>query len=113
MTLFETIATRVPIAIWLVLSASAVVAGDYFAKRWSIDRGNIFFWLAIVFYALASQFYLPTLLKHGLIFTSIIWVILSTAGFILMGTVVFHEELGLRQWIGVTLGFFAILLLSF
>ena len=63
MTLFETIATRVPIAIWLVLSASAVVAGDYFAKRWSPDRGNVLLGRS-VFYAIASQFYLPTLLRH-------------------------------------------------
>lgn len=113
MTLFETIATRIPVWVWLAFGAASVVAGDYFAKRWSLDRGNALFWVAVFFYAVASQFYLPTLLRHGLIYTSIIWVVLSTIGFLLLGTLVFHEELGLRQWIGVTLGFLAILLLSF
>lgn len=112
MNLIETIWQRVPVGVWLTASAIAVVAGDYAAKRWSLDRGGLLFWSAVVCYGLASQFYLPTLLRHGLITTSIVWVILSTAGFLILGTIVFHEHLRHHQWLGVIFGVVSILLLS-
>jgi len=103
---------KIPLILWLLGSAAAVVAGDYFAKKWSVDRGALLFWVSVGLYALASQLYLPTLLKEGLIVTSILWTVLSSVGFIILGITVFHETLSIWQWLGVGFGFVSLCFLA-
>ncbi len=101
-----------PVWLWLVLGAAAVVGGDYFAKRWSIDRRAYLFWIAVAFYLLGAQFYLPSLLKEGLVITSLVWSLLSTIGFLFVGLVVFKETLTGLQMVGVGLGLVAMVILA-
>lgn len=103
---------KIPLIFWLLGSAAAVVAGDYFAKKWSIDRTTSFFWLSVILYAIASQLYLPTLLKEGLVVTSILWTVISSVGFIFIGIYFFQEHLTVVQWVGVGFGFIAVCLLA-
>ncbi len=112
MTPLEHVWKATPVWLALALSAGAVVAGDYFAKRWSIDRGANRYWIAVVFYLLAAQLYLPTLLKEGLVITSLIWSLLSTIGFLFVGLVVFKETLTGLQMVGVALGLVAMVILA-
>ena len=112
MDLYISLLGRLPMYLLLVLSATGVVAGDYFAKKWSIDQKTSYLLLAFFGYFSSSFFYLPTLLKEGLIITAVIWVLLSTIGFLFIGIVIFKESLNLFQILGVGLGVVAIILLA-
>ena len=100
--------------IWLLLSVSAlgIITGDYFAKFWSINQRTIFVVLAICGYAVSSFFYIPTLLKQGLVITSLIWSLLAIIGFMFVGLYLFHETLTPMQWVGVGVGIISLIILS-
>lgn len=112
MNLYLSFTSKLPILVLLLLSAASVVAGDYFAKRWSLDRGSMLYLLAVLGYFGSSFFYLPTLLRGGLVVTSIIWSVLSIAGFLLIGFFVFHEKVNALQIAGIVLGIVSVVLLS-
>lgn len=103
---------QMPVALMLILSATSVVLGDLFAKFWSINQKGWFFGIALVGYFLSGLFYIPTLLKKGLVLTSVIWSLLSIIGFLFIGLVLFKESLMPVQIVGITLGVIALILLS-
>ena len=103
---------RVPVGVLLVLSATSVIAGDYFSKLWSVDQRSLFYWLGLAGYCLSGFFYIPTLLREGLIVTSIIWLLISVAGFIIIGTVLFKEVLSPLQITGIVLATISLVILS-
>ncbi len=110
--LWIAIAQKLPLIVLILLSASSVVFGDYLAKSWSISQRNFLFVGAFVAYGLSSVFYIPTLLREGLIITSLLWVIISTLGFLLIGLILFREHLTMGQWVGVGFGIVALIILS-
>lgn len=89
-----------------------MITGDYFAKYWSINQKTIFFIISFSVYAIAGIFYIPTLLREGLVITSIIWSVLCAAGFIVVGLLIFKESLSVFQTIGIVLGVLSIIILS-
>jgi multidrug transporter EmrE-like cation transporter len=94
----------VPVFMSLTLAALATIAGDYAGKLWSVHQQPWVFMVAMVLYAMSGLFFLPTLLKEGLVVTSLIWTILTVIGFLIIGTLIFHEQLTTIQWAGVGLG---------
>ena len=103
---------KLPIALLLLLSATSVVLGDYFAKSWSLNQKTVFLVLAFLGYLGSSFFYIPTLLQKGLVITSLIWSLLSILGFLFVGLVLFKETLSTLQIVGVCLGVTALIVLS-
>jgi len=103
---------RIPVGVLLALSAASVIAGDYFSKFWSVNQRPIFYALGLAGYLLSGIFYIPTLLREGLIITSIVWVVASTAGFLIIGVAIFKESLSPLQIVGVVLGTAALVILS-
>lgn len=100
---------------WLlvILSSMAVIWGDYFAKYWSTNQKTIFYLLGILGYFLAGFFYIPSLLKEGLIITSVLWQVITTVGLLVIGVAIFHETLTALQWAGVGLGIASVTVLAF
>ena len=103
---------KIPVIVLLLLSGSAVVLGDVFAKYWSINQRSFLFFLAVASYMTSSILYLPTLLREGLIITSIIWSLFAIIGFLFVGLVVFKETLNSTQIVGVVLGVISLIILS-
>jgi len=60
---------------------------------------------------MSAFFYIPSLLKEGLIVTSIFWDLLSVIGFLIIGLVIFKESLNPWQAVGAALGVIAIVVL--
>ena len=106
------LAAKIPVVALLLISASGVITGDFFAKTWSINERPQFFVLAVCCYLTSSLFYIPTLLREGLVFTSIIWSLIGTIGFLVLGLLVFHEHLTTLQAVGVAIGVIALVILS-
>lgn len=104
--------SKLPVSALLGLSAVGVIFGDYFAKYWSQHPRP--FWLVLTFiaYFLSPFFYVPTLLREGLVVTSVVWSILSIIGYLFVGLVIFRETLSGTQTVGVVLGVVALVILS-
>ena len=111
-TIYLILAGKLTVQTLLLFSASAVVAGDYFAKLWSTNQRTVFLLAAFLGYFLSSVFYIPTLLREGLVVTSVIWSLLSIIGFLFVGLVIFREQLTTLQIIGVIFGIIALAILS-
>jgi multidrug transporter EmrE-like cation transporter len=112
MNLYILLASKVPVIILILLAASSVIAGDFFAKYWSIHQRPLFLVLTFIFYFGSAFFYTPTLLREGLVITSMIWSLISFIGLIILGLLVFNETLTLIQTIGVVIGGISLILLS-
>ncbi len=104
--------SKIPWQILLVLSAAGVALGDYYGKYWSLNQKSSFYAVAVFGYFLSGFFYLPTLLKKGLVLTSLIWSILSITFFLFIGLVIFKETLTTTQIVGVVFGVIALVILS-
>jgi multidrug transporter EmrE-like cation transporter len=99
------------LSLWstLLIAAFATIIGDLFAKYWSLHRKPTLLGLALLGYFIGSVFYIPSLLREGLVVTSIIWTLVATLGFILLGLLLFKEHLVPLQYVGVTLGTLALI----
>lgn len=105
--------SKLPNIILLLLAATSVTFGDYFAKYWSQNQKWQFYIITLIAYLGSGFFYIPTLLKEGLVITSIIWSLLSIIGFLVVGLLIFHEKLAFWQTVGVALGLMSLLILTF
>ena len=65
---------RVPVVGLLLAASISVIVGDYAAKAWSQSHREWYLFLAFAGYFFSGFFYIPTLLRDGLIVTSVIWV---------------------------------------
>ncbi len=104
--------SKLPIWLLLSLSATAVITGDYLAKYWSVNQHWYYFVLAIFGYILTGIFFIPTLLKEGLVVSALIWVLLDTIGFTLIGLLIFKEILSGVQVAGLIFGLLSLTLLN-
>lgn len=112
METFLAITSQFPVWLLISLSASGVILGDLSGKYWSTNQQPVFFLLAVLGYALSTFFYLPVLLREGLVITSLLWSLLSIVGFVFIGLVIFKETLTPLQIFGVVLGVIALVILS-
>jgi multidrug transporter EmrE-like cation transporter len=111
--LMNLIAERMSLWTILLIAAAATIAGDLFAKYWSLNRRPALLAIALAAYFLGSVFYIPSLLRDGLVITSTIWSLVSTLGFILLGLLLFREHLSFWQGVGVGLGALALIVFAF
>ena len=100
---------------WLLvtLAAISVILGDVFAKYWSQNQRMLYYVLGLIFYLLSGFFYIPSLLKEGLVVTSTLWSLLGIIGFLVIGLVFFKEPLTLLQGIGVAFGAVSLIIFAF
>jgi len=70
---------------------------------------NIFWRWGLAF---SGFFFIPTLLREGLVVTSVIWSILSIIGFLAVGILIFKETLTILQIVGVIFGILALIILK-
>ena len=110
---FFNIFSKIPVWALLCFAAIAVVTGDVFAKYWSTNTKSVFYFAALIAYAFSGFFFIPTLLREGLVITSVIWSILSIIGFLAVGILIFKETLTILQIVGVIFGILALVILKF
>ena len=111
-TVYLNVLGKIPVIGLIMLASLSVIIGDYAAKAWSVNHKGLLLLVAFVGYFFSAFFYTPTLLREGLIITSVIWVLLSTIGFILIGLLIFKETLSALQAVAVVLGIISIFILT-
>ena len=103
---------KIPLLLLFTVSAFSVGAGDYLAKKWSLEPGWVTLTGALACYFSSSFFYMLTLSRKGLVVSCVIWSIASIIAFLFVGLDVFHETLPGSQVVGVILGTISLLMLS-
>ena len=96
----------------LLLSGVFYAAGEYFSKLWGISHSWHLVLLGVLCSALSFFVWLPALLYRNQLSTiGIAWLIIAMCAELVLGLVVFHEQLSLAQWSGVVFGVIALWLL--
>jgi multidrug transporter EmrE-like cation transporter len=113
LSLYVDTLSRVPALGLVLLAAVSVILGDYGAKAWSEEGRGLYLAMGFIGYFFSAFFYIPSLLKEDLIITSVLWVLLSTIGFLVIGAVIFKEVLSPVQIGAVVLGIVSICILTF
>lgn len=96
--------TKVPVLLILVVSAIVATAGEYTAKRWSMQPTWTPFLLAIGLYAVTGMLFMLSLSGAKLLVAGMIFDILTQSSFLILGFFVFHERLTRLQMIGAAFG---------
>ena len=86
---------KIPVLALLLISGTGVIVGDVFAKYWSLNQRWPLLVAAFIGYFTASFFYIPTLLREGLVITSVIWSLIGFIGFLFVGLVLFKESINI------------------
>ena len=111
-SVYINVLNKLPVMVLITLAALSVILGDYAAKAWSVNQKPIILLISFLGYFLSAFFYIPTLLRESLIVSSVIWVLLSTIGFLVIGILIFKESLSTIQIIAVIFGVLSILVLG-
>jgi len=99
--------------LWILGSLVLFSAGEAGSKLW-VASGR-WEWAAstIVLYAVGSAMWLPAIKRtNHLASLGSLWNAGAMITTVLMGTLVFHEQVTPRQWIGIGFGFVACFLLG-
>lgn len=103
---------QIPVLWFLIAAAGAEILSDIIAKYWAAAPSKLLFAAAVGMYAIGAALYIPSLLKEGLIVTSLIWSLISVIGYLVVGYFLFHESLSLQQIAGIVFAIIAIILLG-
>lgn len=106
---FLTLTAKIPLLLLISMSAIAAVAGEYIAKRWSLNPSPGQFASAVALYACAGALFIPCLLREQLIVVGLLYDILNNSSFLLLGFLVFHERLSRLQIVGACFGIVSLL----
>ncbi len=90
------------------------LSADFLFKKWSMDvvGKNFFFIFGLLLYLAGSFFWVSTLKYEFLSKSATIFLILNLIGVVLIGAVIFKEDLSLINKIGIVFGIISIILIS-
>jgi drug/metabolite transporter (DMT)-like permease len=100
-----------------VLIGIGMVLGDIFMKNWSNYSydlrgvGLIYLIVALLFYSVSLTYYGLQLRSTNFSIATILPIVINILIVLLITVFYYHEPLSAKQWLGVLLGFCAILLL--
>ncbi len=97
---------------FLALNFVLSTAGDTAAKVWAVNPGHKWLWITIALSAITSISFMLVIRQSGLAIGSTIMLLLTMVATFLIGFLVFKEHISTGQWVGIALGFIAILFLS-
>lgn len=104
-----------PKLIFITLTITAVafeVLGDIFLKRWSIENKNVVLAIGLAIYFVGTIFWAWSL-KYELLSRAIsIFTVVNLMAVVLVGVLVFNEQLTLQQKFGIALGVVSVLLIE-
>ncbi len=98
---------------WLVLSAGFFAVGEFLSKKFALAPSFLYVVVIIGTYTLGTLAWLPAILqKNQLSIVGAIWSVLSLIATVLIGVLIFGEQLNGIGITGIIFGAIAIALLS-
>ncbi len=97
--------------IFLGLNFIFSTAGETTSKLWAIHSGQKWLWITLAINVLASLTFMRVIRESGLAVGTTVMLLLTILSTALIGFFAFKEEIAAGQWIGIALGFLAVLFL--
>ena len=89
------------------------LTADFLGKQWTIHKKSFLFAASLSFYVIGNAFWLFAILNGvGLARGAILFGVGQEIAAVLMGIIYFKEKLNNKQKIGMTLGFFTIIIMG-
>ena len=85
---------------------------DVFAKYWGITNNPNWLYAGLAINFLTVFFYMYAIRLGGLAITTSVILLITIAIGVGLGYFFFHEHISFSQWIGIGLGFIAVILIS-
>jgi multidrug transporter EmrE-like cation transporter len=103
----------IPYIVWLVLSAICFAIGEYFSKKFGLSPSYVLVACILASYIVGTLFWLPAIVQNNqLSIVGAIWSVMSLMATVLIGVLIFGEQLNALSLAGIFLGAIAIFLLS-
>lgn len=103
----------IPALVWLIVSALIFAYGEYLSKKFALNPSLSYVVIIVCTYALGTLAWLPAILqKNQLSIVGAIWSVLSLVATVLIGVVIFNEQLSPLAILGLVFAFIAVALLS-
>jgi multidrug transporter EmrE-like cation transporter len=96
----------------VIIVAILEVAGDILFKEWTIKNNNWLLFLGVLFYMVATTFWAFSLKYQGLAKAVVIFGVLTVIIGVLVGVLIYKEQLTSLNIIGIILGLACIALLE-
>ncbi len=96
----------------IFLAAVLEAIGDFWLKKWSMGGENSLLWLGIILYLIGSAFWIVSLRYEYLSKAVSLFTVLNAIILIVVGVVVFKEDLSFINKIGLTLGVLSVILIE-
>ncbi len=104
--------TRITFLIFIALAVAFEVVADVLFKKWALENRGVLLAVGLALYFVGTIFWAVSL-RHDLLSRAVtVFTVVNLLAVVLVGVLVFGEELSLAQKIGVGLGVFSILLLE-
>jgi multidrug transporter EmrE-like cation transporter len=98
---------------WLLFSALFFAVGEFLSKKFALQPKIITVIFILIFYSIGTLAWLPAILqKNQLSIVGVMWSVLSLLTTILIGVLIFKENLSLTGIVGIIFAFISIVLLS-
>jgi len=99
--------------VWLVLSAVFFAIGEFLSKKFALNPNTTLVIIILLTYSVGVLFWLPAILqKNQLSIVGTMWSVLSLLTTVLIGVLIFKENLSLTGIIGIVFAVISIILLS-
>ena len=99
--------------VWLIISALFFAVGEFLSKKFALGPKLVYVILILAVYSLGTLAWLPAILqKNSLSVVGTMWSVLSLLTTILIGVLIFKENLSTLGIIGIILAIIAIVFLS-
>jgi multidrug transporter EmrE-like cation transporter len=108
----DLISAKLAFFILMIFSVSLEVAGDTLLKQWSIENRNALLIFGLAIYALATLLWAFSLKYEFLSKAISIFTVLNLVAVVLVGVIVFKEDLTLINKLGIGLGILSVMLLE-
>lgn len=96
----------------IIIAVLLEVAGDIFFKKWSLENKNVLLITGLVIYFIGTFFWAVSLKYEYLSKAISVFAVLNLIIIVLIGLVLFKENLSLTNKIGIGLGILSIILIE-
>lgn len=89
------------------------LTADFLGKEWTLHKKSILFTASLSLYVIGNAFWIFAILNGvGLSRGAVIYAVAQEILAVLMGVAYFKESLSKKQWLGMLLGLFTILIMG-
>ncbi|MFA7284617.1 MAG: hypothetical protein WC004_02235 [Candidatus Absconditabacterales bacterium] len=96
----------------MLLSSLFAFLGDYFAKTYSVDRQLMMLVVCLVSFLIGDILFVVTLFQREFVLMNVIWNTLNISLGLIIGFVLFHEQVTTLQGVGIIISIVGLILMS-